>query len=45
MKDEPVVRCSTIANSSYMPIAIAPTTTRPAKARPICIDEPAEISR
>jgi hypothetical protein len=41
----PVVRFSTIENSSYMPIAIAPTTTSPAKARPICIDEPAEMSR
>ena len=42
---QPVVRFSTIENSSYMPIAIAPTTTSPAKARPICIDEPAEMSR
>jgi hypothetical protein len=41
----PVVRLSTIENSSYMPIAIAPTTTSPANARPICIDEPAEMSK
>jgi hypothetical protein len=27
------------------PIAIAPMTTRPANARPIRIDEPADISR
>ena len=40
-----VVRFSTTEKSSYMPIAINPTTTRPENARPICIDEPAEISR
>ena len=42
---QPVVRFSISENSSYIPIAIAPTTTRPENARPICIDEPAEISR
>ncbi len=42
---QPVVRFSITANSSYMIIAIAPITTRPPNARPICIDEPAEISR
>ena len=41
----PVVRRSTTENSSYIPIAIAPTATSPAKASPICIDEPAEMSR
>ena len=41
----PVVRFSITANSSYMIIAIAPITTRPPNASPICIDEPAEISR
>lgn len=40
-----VVRFSISANSSYITIAIAPTTTRPAKATLICIDEPADISR
>ena len=42
---QPVVRLSITANSSYMIIAMAPMTTSPANARPICIDEPAEISR
>src|SRR6476661_3059809 len=33
---QPVVCCSMTLNSSYITIAIAPTTTRPANARPIC---------
>ena len=40
-----VVCISILLNNSYISIAMAPTTTRPAKARPICIAEPAEISR
>ena len=40
-----VVFFSMVLKSSYISIAIAPTTTSPLKARPICIDEPAEISR
>ena len=36
--------CFSIAlNNSYITMAIAPTTTRPAKARPICMAEPALI--
>ena len=42
---QPVVRFSIALNSSYMSMAMAPTTTNPAKARPICIADPAEISR
>ena len=42
---QPVVCFSIQLNSSYITIAIAPTTSRPLKARPICIEEPAEISR
>jgi hypothetical protein len=42
---QPVVCFSTMLNSSYIAIAIAPTTSKPAKARPICMAEPAEISR
>ena len=42
---QPVVRFSTQLNSSYITMAMAPTTSRPANARPICMDEPAEISR
>ncbi len=42
---QPVVCFSSTLKSSYITIAIAPTTIKPAKARPICIDEPAEISR
>ena len=41
----PVVRFSTIANSSYIAIAITPMTTNPANASPICIDDPADMSR
>ena len=40
-----VVRFSTRLNSSYITMAMAPTTNRPANAKPICMDEPAEISR
>ena len=40
-----VSRRSRTENNSYMPMAIAPTTTRPAKARPICIELPADTSR
>ena len=42
---QPVVCFSTQLNSSYMTMAIAPTTTKPAKAKPICMAEPAEISK
>lgn len=42
---QPVVRFSIVLNNSYISIAIAPTTTSPEKARPICMAEPAEISR
>ena len=42
---QPVVRFSTQLNSSYMAMAMAPTTSKPADARPICMEEPAEISR
>ena len=42
---QPVVCFSMKLKSSYITIAIAPTTTRPAKARPICMAEPAEMSR
>jgi len=41
----PVVCFSTTLKSSYISIAMAPTTISPAKARPICMAEPAEISR
>jgi drug/metabolite transporter (DMT)-like permease len=34
---QPVVRFSSTEKNSYIAMAIAPTTTRPAKARPICI--------
>lgn len=40
-----VVRFSTQLNSSYMAMAMAPTTSKPAKASPICMEEPAEISK
>src|SRR5450830_761726 len=40
-----VVRFSMMANSSYIAIAMAPMTTRPAKASGIFIDEPADTSR
>jgi hypothetical protein len=40
-----VVCFSIMLNNSYMIIAIAPTTTKPAKAKPICMAEPAEISK
>lgn len=42
---QPVVCFSTKLNSSYMTIAIAPTTTNPAKAKPICMADPAEMSK
>ena len=42
---QPVVCFSIMLNSSYMIMAIAPTTTKPAKAKPICMAEPAEISK
>ena len=42
---QPVVCFSIKLNSSYITIAIAPTTIRPANAKPICIAEPAEISK
>ena len=32
-------------NSSYMPMAMTPTTIKPLKARAICMEEPAGISR
>ena len=41
----PVVCFSIMLNSSYMIMAIAPTTTKPANAKPICMAEPAEISK
>ena len=40
-----VVRFSITENSSYMAIAMMPTTTRPLKARPICMLLPALMSR
>ncbi len=40
-----VVWRSITLNNSYITIAITPTTTRPANANPICMAEPAEISR
>ena len=43
--DEGKLNADTAALFASMNIAMAPTTIRPAKARPICIDEPAEISR
>ena len=36
---------SIMLKSSYMIMAIAPTTTKPANAKPICIAEPAEMSK
>jgi hypothetical protein len=42
---QPVVCFSMKLNSSYITIAIAPTTSKPLKARPICMELPAEISR
>jgi len=42
---QPVVRFSMALKSSYMAMAIAPTTTKPENAKPICMAEPAEISR
>ncbi len=41
----PVVCFSMKLKSSYMAMAMAPTTSKPLKARPICMAEPAEISR
>lgn len=40
-----VVCFSITANSSYMAMAITPTVSSPANARPICMAEPAEISK
>ena len=40
-----VVRFSIQLNNSYITMAMAPTTIRPANARPICMDEPALMSR
>eukprot|EP01022_Parablepharisma_sp_SALTPOND_P021557 TRINITY_DN427_c2_g1_i1.p1 TRINITY_DN427_c2_g1~~TRINITY_DN427_c2_g1_i1.p1 ORF type:complete len:1458 (+),score=547.10 TRINITY_DN427_c2_g1_i1:21634-26007(+) len=40
-----VVRRSTMANNSYMAMAMAPITTRPAKASGIFMDDPADTSR
>jgi hypothetical protein len=42
---QPVVCFSIMLNNSYMIMAMAPTTTRPAKAKPICMAEPAEMSK
>ena len=42
---QPVKRRSSAEKNSYINIAIAPTTTRPAKARPICMLLPALTSR
>lgn len=42
---QPVVRFSIQLNSSYITMAMAPTTIRPANASPICMDEPALMSR
>jgi hypothetical protein len=42
---QPVVCFSTQLNSSYITMAITPTTSRPLKARPICMEEPALMSR
>lgn len=42
---QPVVCFSTQLKISYITMAMAPTTTKPAKARPICMAEPAEISK
>ena len=42
---QPVVCFSIQLNSSYMTMAMMPTTSRPLKARPICMELPAEMSR
>jgi hypothetical protein len=42
---QPVVCFSTKLNNSYMIMAMAPTTTKPANAKPICMAEPAEMSK
>jgi hypothetical protein len=42
---QPVRRFSSTEKNSYITMAMAPTTTRPAKARPICMLLPAETSR
>ena len=42
---QPVVCFSIQLNSSYITMAMMPTTSRPENAKPICIELPAEISR
>ena len=42
---QPVVCFSMKLKSSYITMAMIPTTSKPLNARPICIDEPAEINR
>ena len=42
---QPVVCFSIQLNNSYMAMAITPTTSKPLKAKPICMELPAEINK